>query len=103
MRVQYPKLCNMAHITPLGTFSRLPKDQAFIIYFRLSLSVSSGHIESAFPPVTLFRKQSLEVAHQTFLQHGKSIVALLALRLYAYFASLLYAGPLSNLCLPLEF
>ena len=29
MRVQYPKLRNMAHTTSLSTFSLLPKDQAF--------------------------------------------------------------------------
>ena len=33
MRVQYPKLRNMAHTTSLLTFSLLPKDQAFIFYF----------------------------------------------------------------------
>ena len=32
MRVQYPKLRNLAHTTSLSTFSLLPKDQTFIFY-----------------------------------------------------------------------
>ena len=50
--------------------------------------VSSGHLESAFPPVILHRKLSLDVAHQAVLSHSQSILVVLTLRLYACFASL---------------
>ena len=33
MRVQYPKLRNMAHTASLLTFSLLPKDQAFVFHY----------------------------------------------------------------------
>ena len=57
-------------------------------------SVSFGHLDSTFPPLVLHRNLSLEVAHQAFLQHGQFILAVIALRQYACFASLVPSEPL---------
>ena len=55
-RVQYPKLRNMAHTTPVSTCSLLPKDRTFIFYLLLRLESSSKQCSNYLTP---FRHLSL--------------------------------------------
>ena len=66
----FDRSCAVGSQGPIGmskSFRESLRVSSLRVSLRVSCSVSSGHIESAFPPLILHGRLSLEVAYQAFL------------------------------------